>query len=59
MTSAAHLPENFWMLADPSQEVLLDGRPEFCQLGPVPLRQVGADSLTAGEPYLAATDPSR
>jgi len=50
---AAHVPENFWMLADPSQEVLVDGRPEFSQLAPVPLRQLGADPLAA-EPYLAA-----
>ena len=54
--SAAHLPENFWMLADPSQEVLIDGRPEFCQLAPVPLRQLDADPIGVAEPYLDA-DP--
>jgi hypothetical protein len=51
--SAAQVPENFWMLADPSQEVLMDGRPAFSQLAPVPLRQLGTDTITAGEPYVA------
>jgi hypothetical protein len=49
--SAARLPDNFWMLADPSQEVLIDGRPPFSQLAPVPLRQLGIDTIPAGEPY--------
>jgi hypothetical protein len=54
--SAAQLPENFWLLADPSQEVLIDGRPAFSQLAPVPLRQLGSDTIPAGEPYRAAAE---
>ncbi|HEX8093102.1 hypothetical protein [Jatrophihabitans sp.] len=53
--SAAHVPENFWLLADPDQEVLIAGRPAFSQLAPVPLRQLGTDTITAGEPYRAYT----
>jgi len=51
--SAAPVPDNFWLLADASQEVLIDGRPAFSQLAPVPLRQLGIDTLTAGESYRA------
>jgi hypothetical protein len=54
--SAAPVPENFWLLADPSQEVLIDGRPSFSQLAPVPLRQLGSDTIPAAEPYRAAAD---
>jgi len=46
--STAQLPDNFWLLADPSQEVLMDGRPAFSQLAVVPLRQLGM--VPAGEP---------
>jgi hypothetical protein len=52
--SAAPLPENFWLLADPAQEVLMNGRPTFSQLAPVPLRQLGSDTIPAGEPYREA-----
>jgi hypothetical protein len=55
--SAAQVPEHFWMLADPSQEVLEHDRPPFCQLAPVPVRQLDADMLAAAEPYLADAYP--
>jgi hypothetical protein len=54
--SAARVPENFWLLADPSQEVLIDGRPAFSQLAPVPLRQLGTETIPPGEPYRAAPE---
>jgi hypothetical protein len=54
--SAAQVSGSFWLLADPLQEVLVDDRPAFCQLAPVPLRQLGTDTMTAGEPYLADSD---
>jgi hypothetical protein len=54
--SAAPVPDNFWLLADPSQEVLIDRRPAFSQLAPVPLRQLGTDTIPAGEPYRAGPD---
>jgi hypothetical protein len=57
--SAARLPENFRLLADPSQEVLIDGRPAFSQLAPVPLRRLGSDTIPAGEPYRAEPDARR
>jgi hypothetical protein len=48
-------PEAFRLLADPSQEVLIPERPRFSQLAPVPLRQLGTDTIIAGESYLPAT----
>lgn len=51
---AAQWPEDFLLLADPSQEVLIEERPRFSQLAPVPLKQVGTDTVVAGESYLAA-----
>ncbi len=53
--SAELLPEDFWLLADPAQEILMAARPPFSQLAPVPLRQLGTDSIAAGEPYLPRT----
>jgi hypothetical protein len=50
--SYEQLPESLRLLADPSQEVLIDRQPAFSQLAPVPLRHLGVDSVTAGEPYL-------
>lgn len=47
------LPEYLRLLADPAQEVLMDRRPAFSQLAPVPLRHLDADSAIAGEPYLS------
>ena len=48
---AAQEPEDFRLLADASQEVLVDGhRPAFSQLAPVPLRQLGSDPTAAREP---------
>lgn len=49
--SAAQVPDSFWMLADPSQEVLIDARPAFSQLAPVPLPQFGTETMPAVEPY--------
>ncbi|MDQ1741135.1 MAG: hypothetical protein QOE53_2787 [Pseudonocardiales bacterium] len=54
--SATQVPENFWVLADPSQEVLIDGRPAFSQLGPVPLPQLGGDPMSSGELRQADVD---
>ncbi|MDQ1722689.1 MAG: hypothetical protein QOI26_2423 [Pseudonocardiales bacterium] len=48
--SAEPLPEDLRLLADPSQEVLIDGRPAFSQLASVPLRHLGAESIVAAEP---------
>jgi hypothetical protein len=39
----------FRLLADPSLEILMQERPRFSQLAPVPLRQVGTDTMAAGE----------
>lgn len=50
--SIEQLPQGLRQLADPSQEVLLERRPAFSQLAPVPLCQLGAESLAAGEPHL-------
>lgn len=47
--TAAEIPENFWLLADPSQEVLIDGRPAFSQLAPVPLHQLDSDPMPSAE----------
>ena len=52
LMSIEQLPESLRLLADPSLEVLLDRRPAFSQLAPVPLRQLDAESSAAGEPYL-------
>jgi hypothetical protein len=46
------LPDDFWLLADPSQEVLMDRPPAFSQLAPVPLAQVGTDWTRVGEPHV-------
>ena len=54
--SAAQVPENFWLLADPSQEILVVGRPAFSQLAPVPLRHVGSEPVLADEPRLPDVD---
>jgi hypothetical protein len=56
--SLADVPEHFRVLADPLQEVLIDGRTTFSQLAPVPLRQLGSDAISAGEPYRAAAGRS-
>ena len=53
--SIEQLSEQLRLLADPAQEVLIAGRPAFSQLAPVPLRQLGTDTITAGEPYRAYT----
>jgi hypothetical protein len=45
------LPTDLRALADPAQEVLLDSRPALRLLAPVPLRQLGVESLVAAEPY--------
>lgn len=50
--SVEKLPENLRLLADPAQEVLIERRSAFSQLAPVPLCQLGIESLAAGEPYL-------
>jgi hypothetical protein len=54
--STTQVPDNFWLLADPSQEVLIDDRPAFSQLAPVPLHRLGTETMPAGEPYQAHTD---
>jgi hypothetical protein len=54
--SAAQVPENFWLLADPSLEVLIDGRPAFSQVAPVPLSQFTGDPMSSGELRLAEAD---
>jgi hypothetical protein len=46
----AQVPENFWLLADPSQEVLIDGRPAFSQVAPVPLLLLHGDQLPSAGP---------
>ena len=51
--SAAQVPENLWMLADPSLEILIDGRPAFSQLAPVPLRHLGTEPFLVDEPQLS------
>lgn len=48
---AAQVPDGFWLLADPSQEVLIEDRPAFCQVAPVPLRQLGTDTRAVGAQY--------
>lgn len=48
--SIEQLPEDLRLLADPAQEVLVERRPAFSQLAPVPLLQLDAASLAAGEP---------
>ncbi|HEY0168733.1 MAG TPA: hypothetical protein VGB75_16935 [Jatrophihabitans sp.] len=53
------LPEHLRLLADPSQEVLVAHRSTFSQLAPVPLRQLGVDSVVAGESYLPASESQR
>ncbi|HEV2885438.1 MAG TPA: hypothetical protein VGX49_00885 [Jatrophihabitans sp.] len=45
------LPDDLRLLADPSQEVLMDHRPAFSQLAAVPLPELGIDSRVAAEPY--------
>jgi hypothetical protein len=45
------LPADLRLLADPSQEVLIDHRPAFSQLAAVPLSEQGIDSRVAAEPY--------
>jgi hypothetical protein len=40
---AAELPEYLRPLADPAQEVLLETRPPFVRLGPVPVIDHAAD----------------
>ncbi len=52
LVSVDQVPRDLRPLADPSQEVLVERRPAFIQLAPVPLCQLGAESVTAGEPYL-------
>lgn len=58
--SAAQEPEYFRLLADPSQEVLVEDRPAFSQLAPVPLRQLGSDPAASREPHpMAEATPER
>ena len=58
--SIEQLPENLRLLADPAQEVLIERRPAFSQLAPVPLLRLDADSIAAGqEPYLPKTASHR
>jgi hypothetical protein len=49
--TAEQPPADFWLLADPAQEVLVEGQPLVRLLAPVPLRTLGLDSAVAGEPY--------
>jgi hypothetical protein len=56
LVPADQLPETLRLLADPAQEVLIADSPRFSQLAPVPLRQLGTDTLVAGEPYRPATE---
>jgi hypothetical protein len=59
--STTQVPDNFWLLADPSQEVLVAGRPAFSQLGPVLLSQTGGQPMSSGElrPADVETQPER
>jgi hypothetical protein len=50
--SAAQVPDNFWLLADPALEVLIDRRPAFSQKAAVPLHQFG-DPMSSAELHLA------
>lgn len=50
--SAQQFPEYLRLLGDPSQEVLIERRPAFSQLAPVPLRQLKAQVIAAAEPAL-------
>jgi len=56
--SAAEVPQNFWLLADPSQEVLMDGLPAFSQLAPVPLQQLDSDPMSSAELPRQAAGPA-
>jgi hypothetical protein len=49
--------ESFRLLADPSEEVLLDRRPAFSQLAPVPL--LDTDSFVAAELLQTSTRDHR
>jgi hypothetical protein len=48
------VPENFWLLADPTQEVLVEDWPAFSQRAAVPLRQLATGTLGADLPYSPA-----
>lgn len=49
--AAPWLPEDSYrLLADPSQEVLIERRPALRQLAPVPLRRLGTDPSGTAEP---------
>ncbi len=52
LMSIEQTPEGLQLLADPSQEVLIERRPAFSQLAPVPLRHLQAQLIAAGEPHL-------